>query len=73
MLSRYPPGTLQDRCETTFARRATAPLRARRSSLCWGAASAALKYSIWGDIALIDRQEVETLIARGADGPQLLR
>jgi sugar/nucleoside kinase (ribokinase family) len=42
-------------------------------ALQWGAAAAALKYSIVGDISLIDRQEVETLIAQGMDGPQLRR
>ncbi len=42
-------------------------------ALQWGAAAAALKYSIVGDIPLIDRHEVETLIAQGEDGPTLMR
>jgi 2-dehydro-3-deoxygluconokinase len=42
-------------------------------ALEWGAALAALKYSILGDIPLVDRQEVEALIARGSGGPGLQR
>ena len=52
---------------------ATQPDQRLPQALQWGAASAALKYSILGDMALIDRQEVETLIARGTEEPQLLR
>lgn len=39
----------------------------------WGAALAALKYSIPGDAPIVERDEVETLVAHGASGPQLLR
>jgi 2-dehydro-3-deoxygluconokinase len=42
-------------------------------ALQWGTALAALKYSIPGDIPLIDRHEVEALLAQGAPGPTLRR
>lgn len=42
-------------------------------ALQWGTALAALKYSMLGDMPLIDRHEVETLIAQGGSGPSLRR
>ena len=42
-------------------------------ALCWGAALAALKYSIPGDAPIVDRQEVERLVAQGASSTPLLR
>ncbi len=42
-------------------------------ALEWGAALAALKYSILGDIPMVDRQEVEALIAQGSGVPRLTR
>lgn len=42
-------------------------------ALRWGAALAALKYSILGDIPLVERHEVEALIAQGEGGSRLMR
>jgi 2-dehydro-3-deoxygluconokinase len=42
-------------------------------ALCWGAALAALKYSIRGDAPIVERHEVETLVVQGAGKPRLLR
>ena len=43
-------------------------LQSREASLalCYGAAVAALKYSITGDFPLVNKQEVETLVVQGA-------
>jgi sugar/nucleoside kinase (ribokinase family) len=51
----------------------TAPQERLANALRWGAACAALKYTIGGDIPLIERHEVEALVAQGAGGPALLR
>jgi 2-dehydro-3-deoxygluconokinase len=42
-------------------------------ALRWGAALAALKYGIPGDIPVVDRQEVEALLSQGASGPGVRR
>jgi 2-dehydro-3-deoxygluconokinase len=43
------------------------------TALRWGAAMAALKYSITGDIPFVDRYEVERLVNQGAAGHKLVR
>jgi 2-dehydro-3-deoxygluconokinase len=52
---------------------ATGPQERVANALRWGAALAALKYSVVGDIPLVERHEVEALIAQGTGGPTLLR
>jgi 2-dehydro-3-deoxygluconokinase len=42
-------------------------------ALNWGAALAALKYSILGDIPIVERHEIEMLIAQGTSGRRLMR
>lgn len=42
-------------------------------ALAWGAAMAALKYSVPGDAPIIERQEVEALLAQGSSGARLRR
>ncbi|MBM3223907.1 MAG: sugar kinase [Candidatus Tectomicrobia bacterium] len=42
-------------------------------ALAWGAAMAALKYSVPGDVPIIERWEVEALLAQGHGGPRLRR
>jgi 2-dehydro-3-deoxygluconokinase len=42
-------------------------------ALAWGVALAALKYSILGDMPLVERHEVETLIAQRGEGARLRR
>jgi 2-dehydro-3-deoxygluconokinase len=42
-------------------------------ALRWGAALAALKYTILGDAPLVERQEIERLLAQGSGGPTLVR
>jgi 2-dehydro-3-deoxygluconokinase len=41
--------------------------------LRWGTAMAALKYTVRGDIPLVERQEVEALLQRGGGGAALQR
>jgi 2-dehydro-3-deoxygluconokinase len=52
---------------------ATAPSERLPTALRWGAALAALKYTVRGDIPLVERREVEALIDQGASVPTLLR
>jgi 2-dehydro-3-deoxygluconokinase len=52
---------------------ATEPQERLANALRWGAAFAALKYTVGGDIPLIERHEVAALVAQGAGGPALLR
>jgi 2-dehydro-3-deoxygluconokinase len=42
-------------------------------ALRWGAAMAALKYSVLGDIPVVERHEVEALLAQGVSAPRLVR
>jgi 2-dehydro-3-deoxygluconokinase len=43
------------------------------NALRWGTACAAVKYSIVGDIPVVERREVEALVERESGGPTLLR
>jgi 2-dehydro-3-deoxygluconokinase len=52
---------------------ATVPSERLTTALRWGAALAALKYTVRGDIPLVERREVEALLEQGASGPTLLR
>jgi sugar/nucleoside kinase (ribokinase family) len=52
---------------------ATAASQRLPTALRWGAALAALKYTVRGDIPLVERHEVEALLDQGASGPTLLR
>jgi 2-dehydro-3-deoxygluconokinase len=52
---------------------ATEPQERLANALRWGTACAALKYTMVGDIPLLERREVEALLERGAASPTLLR
>jgi 2-dehydro-3-deoxygluconokinase len=43
------------------------------TALLWGAATAALKYTIPGDAPLVERHEVEALLRRGRGGNSIQR
>lgn len=51
----------------------TEPQSRLAQALAWGTTLAALKYTIRGDAPLVERQEVETLMAQGPGGPRLRR
>ena len=42
-------------------------------ALAWGTAMAALKYSVLGDIPIVERAEVEALLTQGGHSPRLWR
>ena len=52
---------------------ATIPNDRLAQALRWGAAMAALKYSVRGDIPVVERHEVEDLMAQGSVAPRLMR
>jgi 2-dehydro-3-deoxygluconokinase len=53
--------------------RAAEPRERLATALRWGTACAALKYTVPGDIPLIERRELEALVEQGSGGPVLLR
>jgi 2-dehydro-3-deoxygluconokinase len=52
---------------------ATGPQERLANALRWGTACAALKYTVIGDIPLLERREVEALLEQGAGSPTVLR